>query len=325
MTDAAAPPRGLPTALVAFLRGVERRAAVLAELQTGDAGRGDAAVAAAVRAFMADAGAAPLAEWPPRFWAALLAQPALRRHTPVALALDAGDALGLLGSGVRAAVLVRLATGLDEAPAAAALGVPVSAYRRALQAALPQDAAGRPDPRAWERLQAHVQRRIDAFPPERLSRIREAAFRSAPAPAARGAPPVAAPRGPRWLRALLWALLLLCALALAATFWPPWRDAFLDGLEGGEARVRVEPLPPAAAPRRRLADDARLLAHPDFELLRQGPQAPEELAFASWLAAQGEADRPPPRPLVPQEPPVHHAGDALPPAVPETDGSHAAP
>ena len=42
-----------PAALAAFLRGCERRGAVFAELQCGDAERGDIALAAALRAFRA--------------------------------------------------------------------------------------------------------------------------------------------------------------------------------------------------------------------------------------------------------------------------------
>jgi len=87
-----------PPALAAFLRGVERRAAVLAELQAGDAVAGDEAVAAAMRQWHAAAAGMTMGEWPERFWAQLLAQPQLRVRTAVALPLDATDRLGELGT-----------------------------------------------------------------------------------------------------------------------------------------------------------------------------------------------------------------------------------
>ncbi|HZH42590.1 MAG TPA: hypothetical protein VEY50_00670, partial [Lysobacter sp.] len=129
---------------------------------------------------------------------------------------------------------------------------------------------------------------------ERLARLRAAV----PAPAAgRAAPP-----SRRTLRGLLWVLLALCALALLATFLPPFRDAYLDRVERGEPRVTVAPLPPPEPPRVRLDPDAQLLAHRDFALLASdAPPAPEALAFASWLAAQQDPARPPPAPLVPRE------------------------
>ena len=76
--SAAAPVSRLaaPAALAAFLRGVERRGAVLAELQAGDAAAGDAALAAAMAGFRAAAADLPMADWPRAFWTRLLAQPA---------------------------------------------------------------------------------------------------------------------------------------------------------------------------------------------------------------------------------------------------------
>src|SRR5690606_4101349 len=112
-----------PPALAAFMRGVERRGAVLAELQCGDAATGDAALAVAMAEFRQTAGDTVMDDWPRRFWALLLAQPALKSRTPVAIAVDATDRLGELGSGPRAALLLRLAAGLDETGAAAVLGV----------------------------------------------------------------------------------------------------------------------------------------------------------------------------------------------------------
>jgi hypothetical protein len=56
-----------PAALAAFLRGVERRGAVFAELQCGDGDCGDAALAAAMRAFREGAAPCPIGDSPSRF------------------------------------------------------------------------------------------------------------------------------------------------------------------------------------------------------------------------------------------------------------------
>ncbi|RPE79845.1 hypothetical protein [Vulcaniibacterium tengchongense] len=290
-----------PAALSAFLRGVERRGAVLAELQTGDAEAGDAALVAAMTGFRAEAEALPMSAWPQRFWARLLAEPGLRRRTPVALALDPTDRLAELGAGPRAALLLRLAAGLDDGEAAAALGVTPASYRLALQRALPRQADGRADPEAWQRLREQIHRRIKTLPPPRLLRLgraREALLRGeavAPGPVADAAP---GPRRPRWLLPLLWALLALCALALAATFVRPPRPA--DA--GGDAAVRLQRLPeepPAAG----YAAESALLTHRDFDLLADpaGEAGSADLAFFSWLAAQHAAGAvaPPPLPVEP--------------------------
>ncbi|MBW3551795.1 MAG: hypothetical protein KY442_13740, partial [Proteobacteria bacterium] len=271
------PPLAPPAALAAFLRGVERRGAVLAQLQCGDAGIGDAALAAAMRDFGAAAAGQPMAEWPRRFWMLLLAEPGLCERPPVTLPLDATDRLAALASGPRAALLLRLAAGLTEADAAAVLGIPTPSYRLALHGALPRDPDGRPNPQAWQRLREQVQRRIKALPPARLERLmhaREAVLAgahgatvAAPAPAGARAAPTW--HRPRHLLALLWTLLALSALALAATFWWPYGAWPLAGLHAPLDRqaIQVRPLPPGAAPASRLGADAGLIAHRDFELL----------------------------------------------------------
>ncbi|UHQ23106.1 hypothetical protein LVB77_21095 [Lysobacter sp. 5GHs7-4] len=296
-----------PAALSAFLRGVERRGAVLAELQAGDAGTGDAALAAAMHAFRDGIEAAPLADWPRRFWSQLLAQPGLHQRTRVAIPLDATDRLGELGHGPRAALLLRLAAGLSEPDAAAALGVAQPTYRLALQRALPHHADGRADPAAWQQLREQIHRRIKTLPPERLARLtaaREAALRGDATASAgtRDAAPVAVRRRPRWLLAALWLLLALCVLAFAATWWWPFGGvpAWLGG-----APIRVEPLPAAEAPAERYGHDAGVIGDRDFALLADpaGEAAARDLAFHSWLAARdragpqglpGESAEPPP-------------------------------
>jgi len=266
---------------------VERRGAILAELQCGDAAAGDAALAAAMGGFRAAAAQLPLADWPRAFWARLLAQPQMRHRTAVAMPLDATDSLAELGSGPRVALLLRLAAGLSEVEAAAVLGVAAPTYRLALRRALPSHPDGRADPQAWQRLREQVHRRIKTLPQERLLRLtraREAALLGQPV-----LPPPQAPAGTRSRRllAVLWTLLVLCVAAFAATFWwpGPLRGAWFGG-DGG-ARVRQHALPPAAAPASRYGGDAGLIAHRDFALLTD-PMAEantRDLDFHSWLAA----------------------------------------
>lgn len=279
-------PSSPPPALSAFLRGVERRGAVLAELQCGDAGAGDAALVAAMRGFRESAATVPMAEWPRRFWSGLLAEPALRQRVPVTLALDATDRLGDVATGPRAALLLRLAAGLSETEAAQVLGISDASYRLALRGALPHHVDGRADPQAWQQLREQVHRRIKNLAPERLARLaqaREALLRGETAPADPASPSPVATRRPRWLLALLWGLLLLCGLALVATWWWPERS-----LGSGWGRgVHTEALPPAEAPVATLSAEAALVAHPDFDLLADPATEARaaDLPFRAWLAA----------------------------------------
>ncbi len=317
-------------ALAAFLRGVERRGAVLAELQCGDAAAGDTALAAAMGGFRAAAAGTPMADWPRGFWTRLLAQPQLRQRTPVALALDATDSLADLGSGPRVALLLRLAAGLTEVDAAAVLGVAAPTYRLALRRALSSHADGRADPQAWQRLRAQIHRRIQSLPQVRLLRLtraREAALLGRAA----GLPPVALPAAssirPRRLLALLWALLALCVAAFVATFWPAGALPF--GESGGDARVRRQALPPAQAPVARYGHDSGLIAHRDFALLTD-PLAEantRDLDFYSWLAAQqpDPADPPPAEAMLAATTLIPAEGTGVAPAFPDATESSDAP
>ncbi len=298
-TVRSAPPGASP-ALGAFLRGVERRGAVLAELQAGDARTGDGALGAAMRGFAAEAADLPMADWPVRFWQRLLAEPGLRQRTPVAVELDAADGLATLGSGPRAALLLRLAAGLSEADAAGALGVALPSYRLALQRALPRHGDGRADPRAWTQLREAVHRRIKTLDPDRLvrlGRLREAALAGGGLPLPQAAAVEAdVPTHRPWPRRV-WLLPAACLLALATSYWPPV-ERWLDGqLLGADAlnEVRIQPLPDSG-PRARFGDTAGLLAHRDFDLLAdpEGVQAAQDVAFLSWLAAQDEPGMPVP-------------------------------
>ncbi len=292
-TSAAGP--SAPPALAAFLRGVERRGAVLGELQCGDASTGDAALATAMREFRAEAGRLPMDQWPRRFWSLLLTQPGLREHPPLAMELDATDCLASLGDGPRAALLLRLAAGLEPAEAAAVLGIAEPTYQLAVQRALPRHADGRADPQAWQRLGDQVRRRIKTLPPPRLVRLgrnREAALAGMAGNGETGVPAraVANRRSPGWLPVVLWALLGLCVLAFAATFWPDtarWLDGSARGTPGQSEL-------PAEAPASRYGAEAGLVSHRDFALLAdpQGLAESEQLAFNSWLVDQFSSEAP---------------------------------
>lgn len=280
-------------ALAAFLRGVERRGAVLAELQCGDATAGDAALGEAMAQFCPMAGATGMDDWPRRFWGLLLSQPGLRTHIPVAIELDATDRLGRLGSGPRAALLLRLAAGLDDVAAAAVLDIQPATYRLALQTGLPHHADGRADLPAWQRLREQIHRRIKTLPStrlERLARRREEALAGTPLPAAgagKRAPlrPVEASR-PRWVLPLLWGLLALCALAFAATFLPVSWGLSEAPAPDAVSRRELPEQPPASIYR----SDAAAVTHRDFDLLADpaGMEAAGQLAFHAWLAARGD-------------------------------------
>lgn len=276
-----------PAALAAFLRGIERRGAVLAELQAGDIHTGDAALGAAMQAFRDQAEALPVADWARRFWTLLIAQPGLRQRTAVAIALDAGDTLESLGSGPRAALLLRIAAGLGEDDAAAVLGVAPATYRLALQRALPHDADGQPDPGAWQRLRDHVNTRVRTLPAARLARLgraREAALHGFDVEPIGHADAPTDSR-PRRRRRALWAVSVTCLGALAATFvWEHYDQRRADR----EHRVQADALGPAEEPASRVSPEASLLAHRDFDLVRDsaGLAASDSLAFNAWLAAR---------------------------------------
>lgn len=285
---------GAPAAINAFLRGVERRGAVFAELQCGDAAAGDAALAAAMRAFQAGAAKAPMGEWPHRFWSLLLATPMLRRATALPVRTDAFAPLARVGHGPRAALLLRLAAGLGETDAARALGIAPPTYRLALQRALPRRSDGNADAQAWRALAGAVQTAIKQLPPQRLAHLaksRESALqpasrRGAPAPPRFETPDPAAPRRRGW-RIALWAAVVACAAALAATFlWPSENRA----PAGDAPDIRKVSLPDAEAPASRYDAELARLSDRDFELLLDAGDEPVylDLDFYAWYAARAE-------------------------------------
>jgi hypothetical protein len=285
MTVPTLPPAGgAPAALTAFLRGVERRGAVFAEVLCGDPMRGDAAVAVAMRAFGNAAAQAPVADWPRQFWSLLLAVPSLRvaapaPHWPLPLAM-----LAPLGTGPRAALLLRLVAGLRAAEAAAVLGIATPTYHLALKRALPHLPDGSPDAVGWQTLADALQRTLRQLPAERLAHLREAVACSP----RRAAPPSRTRRevaGPlrAWMRPALWAALAICAVAFVATFFGS-AGLRIDDLP----QIRAVPLPVAEAPAATFDAETALLTHRDFEQLADARETAlvRDLDFYAWYAAQ---------------------------------------
>lgn len=285
-------------ALSAFLRGVERRALVVAELQSGDTAAATHAVGAAMRAFAGHAVDLPMAEWPARFWRLLCGTPRLREPAPGGewpLCLQHLSGLPALE---RMALLLRIGAGLDEDVAAAVLAVEQAEYRHALARACPLDPGGQPDAAAWRALAEQVQARVRELPVEdlrQLEQLRESALAPTPTvktvPAGKKAPPPARPasRRGRWL--WLAAFLLLLA-AVAAWWWHGYgRDlsapmaAPAEGVLTDNGPVAVEPLPDSAGSSPVAGDgvtaaDAAMLADPELALA-------QDADFHAWYAAGG--------------------------------------
>src|SRR5690606_13334473 len=211
-----------PTALRAFLRGVERRGHAFAWLLAGSRAAGDDALAWALERFAREAGRTPFGEWPRRFWSLLLAAPALRR-APADPHWEPGfEWLSRIGHGPRAALLLRLVAGLAESDAAAVLGIARPTYRLGLQRALPRRADGSADVEAWQDLGRRARDLLRALPDDAASvpvpvpGRREARASGGRVPAGRG------------VRLALWLVALATIAGLGATFLGG--DRMPDGL-----------------------------------------------------------------------------------------------
>lgn len=198
-------------AVASFLRGVERRAALLAGLQCGDPEQGDRALTAAIEAFMDYAPNTPHGDWPLLFWTTLLQSPTLNTE-PLAPFWHGDFApLARLDFGTRAVILLRVVVGLNDAHAAMVFGVDPAEYKQALQRAMPQRADGSLDGEAWLAMNDEALFVMQHLPPERvaaIARLRDAAIAAKPVEApsrasARSAIPITKPR---WL-GKLWASL----------------------------------------------------------------------------------------------------------------------
>ncbi|MGY1458529.1 MULTISPECIES: DUF3106 domain-containing protein [unclassified Luteimonas] len=277
-----------PTALGAFLRGVERRGLVFARLLAGSREAGDDALAWALQRFADEAGKTAFGEWPRRFWSLLLAAPSLRL-TPAAPGWEPGfEWLSRIGHGPRAALLLRLVAGLAESDAASVLGIARPTYRLGLQRALPHRADGSADVDAWHALGRAAQDMQRALPPGSLAlslRAEGGVDGAAATPPAR--------RGPlgRGVRAALWLVALATLGGLVATFVAI--DRLPAGLDAAPGHILSEPLPMAEPPAGRYADEDALTLHPDLGLLLDADDqeaAAADPAFHAWLVAESEAE-----------------------------------
>ncbi|WP_188663235.1 DUF3106 domain-containing protein [Arenimonas soli] len=262
-------------ALAAFLRGIERRAFVFAQVQSGRDDQALESVGRAMRAFRSVSAVTPLSGWPAGFWSLLLAQPEL----------SGGQApepeLSHLGAGPRAALLLRLVGGLDFAHAAQVLGVAEPTYRFALQRALQQLGEAGVSYAALGQLRERLHRQVKTLPAQHVEalsgqrgRILRDEDEPVPAP-----PPPPSP----WPRRVVWALLALLAIAFAATFWKP-APPLLPGAVQDLPAESPPPEVPASA-------DADQVIHPAYAALARPEDAglAADLAFLSWLAARDGA------------------------------------
>lgn len=196
------------SAIATFLRGVERRAAVLTELQCGDVEHADRALSSAFEAFLDAARETPQVQWPLVFWSSLLQNPTLNAE-PLAPFWNGDFApLARLDFGTRAVLLLRVVAGLDDALAAAVFGVDPAEFKQALQRGLPKRADGTLDGEAWLAMNDEARYVLKQMPAERvaaIARLRDAAIAAKAAettarPAVRSPLPV--PKG-GWLGKLL--------------------------------------------------------------------------------------------------------------------------
>ncbi len=267
---------GPSAALTAVLRESGPRALVFAELLCGARRPADAAMLAAVRALGSDFARAPVANGTQRFWAVLVAAPPLRRPPPGGQWPRGLEALAGMSTGVRAALLLRTVARLDDAEAAAVLGVPMGLYRRALRRAVPRDADGRLEPATWRDLLSACDRAVRAGPDPRSGRLdRPFAMAARPAPAPADPPPA-------WRVPALWLACGACAVSLAGT-WFVHRSGAID-----DPSVRAMVLPAASDPASTFDAATAVLTHPDFDALADPREQPlvEDLDFYAWYAAR---------------------------------------
>lgn len=261
-----------PAALDAFLKGVERRAWVLAHAQCGDARAAEMALAVTLMRFRHGAGDLPMARWPLRFWALLLARPEMRQ----AGGPEAPDALRGLSGGPRAILLLRLVAGLEEDAIAEVLGVSQAAVRMSLVRAMKSLQA--PAEQTLAGLHEALRKRVRELPVDRVERL--AALRRVSTSGASAGLGLPRPR-PRWLMLGLWLALAAVLAAFVASFFLPPRE---PPLAPGEQRELPLALPTTLSP------ESAALASPDFDAVLEADsdEVLDDLLFYSWLAGQAQ-------------------------------------
>ena len=284
-SPAPTPPQS--TAIAAFLRGLERRAQLLARVQTGDPAATQRALAVTQQVFVSDAEQWPIAQWPLQYWRLLLAAPSMRKPRAVAIAPRL-PGIARLAVDARAAVLLHLVAALDDADAAGALGIDTTTYQARIRDALPLDALGQPDVDVWRAWRAAAEREL-AQPVEPEAPPASATTPGSPATAHVAASIDADIRHRRRLR-WLWAGVALCVLALVATFFlhPRGREV----LDHWRAEIKREPLDPAASPTSRF-DAGDIALHPDRALLSMPAElgVARQLPLLAWLEVAGADPR----------------------------------
>lgn len=274
MTATTPPPT--PAAVAAFLRGAARRARLFASVQAGGKDvAAQQALDAVSRVFATEAGQWPISEWPRQYWRLLLAAPALRQ--PVSgLPGSSLHGIARLPADQRAAVLLHLVAGLDEADAAAAIGIDIPTYQARIRDGLPQDSRGQPDVDVWRAWRAAAERELARMPEPALvteqPRPRQLPPQRAVAEDAHAEADRRHHRRMRWL----WLGVLLCIAAMIATFFLHPRGREL--IDQWRTHIEVDALDPAEPPKARY-DAADFQLHPDRDLLA----APRELALAREL------------------------------------------
>ena len=290
-------------AVAAFLRGVDRRARLLALIQTGDSTAAQGARAVAARVFASEAGQWPIAQWPMQYWRLLLSVPAMGQRRVDGDQADVLPEIARLTPALRAAVLLHLVASLEDTDAAAALGLDVGSYQQRIRSALPHNLQGDPDLEVWRGWRDAAQRALGRLP-ETVEAVQSPpqptrAVVAEPAPVRNRsksrerdvATPPGLQRRSRWPRLLAMVLVALAALAAWALLHPSGRAL----VEAWRGRVHSEALPPAASPRARF-DPNDPAMDPDRAL----HVAPAELALAhrlpllSWLAVEASTPAPAP-------------------------------
>ncbi len=278
-------PTRQPAAVAAFLRGVDRRARLLALVQTADTADAQAALAVAGKVFVTEAGQWPIAHWPAQYWRLLLSVPAMGHRTHGGDRFDVLPDVARLTPPLRAAVLLHLVAGLEDIDAAAALGLGVGAYQQRIRNSLPRNAQDELDFDVWRGWREAAQQALEQLP-EIAEATLSPPLNTTPPPRATGsAADLPAKPDHRRRRPWIWLVLALLALAMAlvaALFLHANGRALIDAWRH---QIHVEALP-AAAPKARF-DPRDASLDPDRDMLA----AADELALArrlpllAWLAA----------------------------------------